>query len=50
MLVDLLAHQFVERPETRHDMITDDFDDAVAELEAEVAKNGLPNDFTEPVG
>lgn len=49
MLVDLLAHQFVDRPETRHDMITDDFDEAAAELEAEVARNGLPDDFSDPV-
>lgn len=49
MLVDLLCHQFVERPETREDMITDDFDEAIAELEAEVRQNGLPDDFIDPV-
>lgn len=55
MLVDLLAHQFVDDPKTREDMVTDDFDEELAALEAEAeagveeAPVDLPDDFY-PVG
>ncbi|WP_216657612.1 hypothetical protein [Gluconacetobacter entanii] len=58
MLEDLLCHQFLDHPETRATMITDDFDEELAILEAEVAREpapppdggaDMPDDFIDPV-
>ncbi|XRB28735.1 hypothetical protein F1645_16445 (plasmid) [Novacetimonas hansenii] len=58
MLEDLLCHQFLDHPETRATMITDDFDEELARLEAEAARDpaspadggtDIPDDFIDPV-